>query len=283
VKSARVLRGAVVALAMAVILTGCVTEPLVVGDGLRSPAPLQASASPDASRPSATRAPKGPTPKPLPSSPVSVPPPATPGQPSTFVRVIDGDTIETGAGKVRIIGIDTPERNACGYDEASMEIGRLVAGGAPIVLELPAGQNDVDRYGRLLRFVTTGAGVDIGLWQLEAGHAVARFDSSDGYPAHPREAAYRAAQVATLGANGEVVTSACGGGAYAQPPADPQAGERWWQQYSSCASLKRSGLGHPTGPFSRSDPAQAEIYEWFAYGTGNRGDGDNDGLACEGG
>ena len=229
-KSARVLRGAVVALAMAVILTGCVTEPLVVGDGLRSPAPLQASASPDASRPSATRAPKGPTPKPLPSSPVSVPPPATPGQPSTFVRVIDGDTIETGAGKVRIIGIDTPERNACGYDEASMEIGRLVAGGAPIVLELPAGQNDVDRYGRLLRFVTTGAGVDIGLWQLEAGHAVARFDSSDGYPAHPREAAYRAAQVATLGANGEVVTSACGGGAYAQPPADPQAGERWWQQ-----------------------------------------------------
>ena len=112
---------------------------------------------------------------------------------------------------------------------------------------------------------------------------VARFDSSDGYPAHPREAAYRAAQVATLGANGEVVTSACGGGAYAQPPADPQAGERWWQQYSSCASLKRSGLGHPTGPFSRSDPAQAEIYEWFAYGTGNRGDGDNDGLACEGG
>ena len=36
-----------------------------------------------------------------------------------------------------------------------------------------------------------------------------------------------------------------------------------------------------TGPFDRDDPAQAEIYEWFAFGTGNRGDGDGDGLACE--
>lgn len=184
---------------------------------------------------------------------------------------------------MRIIGIDTPERNQCGYEEAATEIGRLIAFDDPLVLELPAGQNDTDRYGRLLRFVTTGAGVDVGLRQLEAGHAITRYDSSDGYPAHPREAGYRAAQVAVSGSNGEVVTTTCGGGAHAQPPAAPQAGERWWQQYSSCNKLKNNGLGHPTGPFSRSDPAQTEIYEWFAFGTGNRGDGDGDGLACEGG
>lgn len=29
------------------------------------------------------------------------------------------------------------------------------------------------------------------------------------------------------------------------------------------------------------DPAEAAIYDWFANGTGNNGDGEGDGLACE--
>lgn len=44
---------------------------------------------------------------------------------------------------------------------------------------------------------------------LGAGLAVARYDSTDGYPAHPRESDYRAAQTATLPADGSVVTADC--------------------------------------------------------------------------
>lgn len=216
--------------------------------------------------------------------------PSTPelSQPATtetvmFAAVIDGDTIETSAGTVRIIGIDTPERGECGHDEASAALGRLVAVGDPLVLSLPAGENDRDDYGRMLRSVATADGTDLGRVQIDAGNAVARYDSIDGYPAHPLESAYRAAQTAVLDADRRVITVACRGGvppAPAPAPA-PAPGESWWQAYSSCTKLSRNEVGHPTGPFSRDDPAQAAIYEWFAFGTGNNGDGDGDGLACE--
>ena len=62
--------------------------------------------------------------------------------------------------------------------------------------------------------------------------------------------------------------------------ASPAVGE-WWETYSSCSKLKKNGIGDPTGPFRQSDPAQAVIYDWFANRTGNHGDGDGDGLACE--
>jgi endonuclease YncB( thermonuclease family) len=197
----------------------------------------------------------------------------------TFGSVIDGDTIETSAGTIRIIGIDTPERGQCGHDEASAAIGRLLAGGDRVVLSLPEGQNDRDRHGRLIRYVSTADGVDIGLMQLEAGHATARYDSSDGYPAHPREAAYHAAQVIRPGPDGSIVTLGCQAVPLATVPIVHGA---WWEQYTSCAKLKKNTVGDPTGPFARDEPAQAEIYDWFANRTGNQGDGDQDGLACEG-
>ena len=43
--------------------------------------------------------------------------------------------------------------------------------------------------------------------------------------------------------------------------------------------MKKNSVGHPIGPFRADDPVEADIYDWFAYGTGNRGDGDGDGLA----
>lgn len=217
----------------------------------------------------------------------------------TLLGVIDGDTIETSEGTVRIIGIDSPETGECGYEEASTLIADLVDVGDAVILELSDGQNERDRHDRLLRYVATADGVDLGLAQLEAGNAVARYDSSDGYPHHPNEAAYHAAQIATLEAGGVVLTSACQAAkeaaeqaaaeaeaqAQAQsapvPLAEAPAEQPWYLQYPSCAALKRTAVGHPTGPFNRDDPAQAEIYNWFEYGTGHHGDGDNDGLACE--
>ena len=257
------LRAAGVAVVLMVGLAGCVADPSSAGEQSRSA--LVGSTAAVGS------------PSVVPS--LAVTPIAPAGEVVRFVSVVDGDTIETDVGTVRIIGIDTPERGECGHDEASMAIRRLVAVGDSVTLELPPGQNDRDRHGRLVRYVSTAAGVDLGLMQLEAGNAIARYDSTDGYPAHPREAAYHAAQLASPGPDGSVITLACRAGAPATVA--PSMGDRWWEQYSSCAKLKKNTLGHPTGPFDRDDPAQAEIYDWFANRTGNPGDGDGDGLACE--
>lgn len=251
-------RGVAVALALPIAVLGLA--------GCAPPSSGGSSASSSALSPAPSTAPA-----PEPSASVS----------AALVSVIDGDTVETSAGTVRLIGIDTPERGECGHDEASAAISQLLSAGDPITLELPPGQNDRDVHERLLRYVSTASGVDLGLMQVEAGHAVARYDSSDGYPAHPREAAYRAAQLAVLGPGGAVVTTACRAAAEGAAVDEATAERPWWMQYSSCSRLKKNEAGHPTGPFARDDPAQAEIYDWFEHGTGNHGDGDGDGLACE--
>lgn len=131
------------------------------------------------------------------------------GAEATVESIIDGDTITTSVGVVRIIGIDTPEQGVCGSDAATEVLEGVIRVGDRVTLELPDGQNDHDRYDRLLRYVTTGDGTDLALLQLLSGTAVARYDSSDGYPAHPREAAYHAAAYASMDADGNVLTAAC--------------------------------------------------------------------------
>src|SRR5690349_14067023 len=47
-------------------------------------------------------------------------PAATPAATYVVTRVVDGDTVELGTGQtVRLVGIDTPERGQCGYDQAT--------------------------------------------------------------------------------------------------------------------------------------------------------------------
>lgn len=108
--------------------------------------------------------------------------------------VVDGDTIELGNGeRVRIVGIDTPERGECGYDQATAQMERLVLGKR---VRLTISDEDRDRYGRLLRYVNVGK-LDAGLRQIAAGLAIARYDSRDGYGYHPRENRYIAVDKAT--------------------------------------------------------------------------------------
>lgn len=113
----------------------------------------------------------------------------------TVTKVVDGDTLwvvdSSGTKeKVRVIGIDTPESGECGFEDATLALENLIGQNQ---IELIAGAtNDRDKYERLLRYVEV-AGVDAGLKLLESGLAVAKYDSRDGYGAHPREDAYVAA------------------------------------------------------------------------------------------
>lgn len=106
--------------------------------------------------------------------------------------VVDGDTVVIGSGEhVRLIGIDTPERDTCGYREASQALRTLVEG-RRVTLVNPESVQDADVHGRLLRYVDR-SGKDAGYDLLRTGLAVARYDSRDGHDAHPREKRYRAA------------------------------------------------------------------------------------------
>lgn len=74
-----------------------------------------------------------------------------PGESGQVVGVIDGDTIELGDGrKVRLIGINTPERGEPGYDSAADLTDRLV-GGRQVRLEYD--RDRLDRYQRTLAYI----------------------------------------------------------------------------------------------------------------------------------
>lgn len=117
--------------------------------------------------------------------------PDTDGPLWQVVRIVDGDTIHVERDgvveKVRLIGIDSPERGECGFTPAVDSLRRVI-GDSAVTLASGAATNQ-DQYGRLLRYVLAG-NTDVGLAQIKSGYAVARFDSRDGYGAHAREAAY---------------------------------------------------------------------------------------------
>ena len=109
-----------------------------------------------------------------------------------IVRWVDGDTVVTTRGTVRLIGIDTPERGSCGSTRATTHARKIAPIGSRIRLGNPASVVNRDRYGRILRYVETPAGQDLGLAQIKDG-ARARYDSTDGYQRHPRQADYHRA------------------------------------------------------------------------------------------
>lgn len=95
----------------------------------------------------------------MPPASSSLQSPSPAAQPGVaVVRVVDGDTIVVGIGgprgtKVRLIGIDTPERNECFYRAATRRMRALVDGKR---VRLQRDRSETDRYGRLLRYVYVG-------------------------------------------------------------------------------------------------------------------------------
>ena len=89
--------------------------------------------------------------------------------------VVDGDTLHVvgpgGELKVRVLGINTPESGECFSDEATEALEDLVA---DTELVLIADQSDVDQYDRVLRYVETVDGVDVGATLVAGGYAISR-------------------------------------------------------------------------------------------------------------
>jgi endonuclease YncB( thermonuclease family) len=164
-------------------------------------------------------------------------------------HVVDGDTVEMSTGQtVRIIGVDTPEVGQPCYAEATAALGAMVQS-QPVTLT-PGARDDVDRYGRLLRYVNSAGGVDAGLQMINQGWAIARYDSRDGYGRHAREASYVAADAVSP-------AKACGS---VMPP--PPGGA----YYANCTAVRAAGA--------------APLYSWQP-GYRPALDGDSDGVACE--
>lgn len=107
-------------------------------------------------------------------------------------RLVDGDTIEVAGVRVRLHGIDAPERSQrcrhrdgtryrCGA-AATAALARLIGGGAVICVG-----DEHDRYGRLLAICRAGA-ADLGREMVRIGMAVAYVKYSGDYLPEQTEA-----------------------------------------------------------------------------------------------
>lgn len=113
-------------------------------------------------------------------------PPVHAGPAGSWLYAIDGDSVRVGGTTVRLLGIDTPEYGRCGSRAATKATRNLIADGVRIRHVMGK-----DKYGRTLAYLQTADGRDVGKVLLRRGLAVARYDSLDGYPAHPKQSAYR--------------------------------------------------------------------------------------------
>lgn len=192
----------------------------------------------------------------------------------TAVNVVDGDTIDVrgpgGQQRVRIVGIDTPERGECGFERATQAMVDLVAGRR---VELVAGaRDDRDAYDRILRYVDV-EGTDAGLSLIEQGMAISRYDSRDGYGAHDRQAAYVAADGATAHVC-DLTEPAPGPVPEPDPAPEPEPtpepgsgpGTGPGGSWKNCTEAR----DHGAAPVHRGDP-----------GYGDHLDRDQDGVGCE--
>ena len=109
--------------------------------------------------------------------------------------VIDGDTlrvrIDGRRTKVRLLGINSPERRKRGYDAATRALKKLTPPNRTVTLTSDPTQPYTDQYGRLLRYVKRGSN-DANQKQLVKGWA--RFYDARTCAPLTKEAAYQRAE-----------------------------------------------------------------------------------------
>ena len=187
----------------------------------------------------------------------------------TVTSVVDGDTIAVRLAsgrreRVRLIGIDTPERGDCLSARATGQAKRL-AYRQRVVLRGDATQATRDRYGRLLAYAWVH-GRDLGFQMVASGLArVYVYDRP-----FQRLGAYRSAE-----AVGRTRTPNIWTGCTAPTPPTPPAAPR-----SNCDPSYPDVCIPPPPP----DLDCADVpYSGFAVrgSDPHRFDGDGDGIGCE--
>jgi endonuclease YncB( thermonuclease family) len=203
----------------------------------------------------------------------------------TVTNIVDGDTIDVRSSdgteeRVRIIGIDTPERGECGYGEASEALANIVMGEQ--VTLVAGARDDRDRYDRILRYVDVDD-TDAGLELLNLGLAIARYDSRDGYGRHPREDEYVAADAA-------MVNIACEPEPSTEPaPAAEPSPTTEIRVFRNCEELNKVYPGGVARTDVTGNMVSGELrpfgvqphFDDDLYEANKARDGDRDGIACE--
>jgi micrococcal nuclease len=106
---------------------------------------------------------------------------AAPAQFARVAYVIDGDTVVLANGEhVRLVQIDAPEvqERECYGAEARATLRRLAPPGSTVRVEGDARLDDVDRYGRLLRYLFRGP-TNLNLELVRVGAATVWFYGRD--------------------------------------------------------------------------------------------------------
>ena len=194
----------------------------------------------------------------------------------TVTHIVDGDTLDVQIGsrteRIRVIGIDTPERGAC-YTNAATAATTRLASGKRVVLRGDPTQATRDRYGRLLAYVGLPGSTDLG-YQLIAG-GFARVYVYDNHP-FQRVAAYRAAEV--IGRKRSRSLWHCGTSTAVTPLVSPSSPR------SNCDSSYPDVCIPPYSEVGDLDCGQITFRNIRVVGSDPHGfDGrDNDGVGCEG-
>jgi micrococcal nuclease len=202
--------------------------------------------------------------------------------PAVIGSVTDGDTVRLSDGRrVRLLQIDTPEMDTgeC-YSRASRKaLLRLVPEGTAVGLEVDPGLDQVDRYGRLLRYLRRGA-TNVNLELVRQGAAAPYFyDGDRGRYADRLLSAAKAAKAARRGLWG-----ACPGTVL-----DPfRQVETRQKDVTPRGLVPRTGCdsSYPTvciPPYPPDlDCSDVPHKRFKVVGTDPHGfDGDRDGIGCE--
>ena len=191
----------------------------------------------------------------------------------TVTHVVDGDTLDVRltSGKlerVRLIGIDAPERGVCFTSQATARAS-LLAMSKLVVLRGDTTQDTRDRYGRLLAYVWIPGGRDLGYRLVAEGYAKVYVYRNP----FQRLSAYRNAEAGAKGsATGQ--WKACATAAPRPVPAPVPVVSNCHSSYSPCLPI--------VGDLDCADVRALGVAPVRVVGSDPyRLDGDDDGWGCE--
>ncbi|WP_243653698.1 thermonuclease family protein [Pseudonocardia endophytica] len=176
-----------------------------------------------------------------------VSPPGQMDRTATVVEVGEGDSfVIEGGGVVRVLAADSCEMRTDAGPAARDDAARVLDGATVTLRREPSGREDVDRDGRLLRYVEVPGVGDLGSYMVQRGHTAAYRGFNDASPAYLDS-------LRALDRDGR----RC----YTTLPSGPPK-----VVHADCASATAAGAA----PLYAGDP-----------GYSRELDGDGDGVACE--